>query len=140
MGYHQQPAHTVADLSTPTPHRQETHVTVPMQTTDPTTLRGGLTASTAHLPRARVFETALKAHLCPADAEITTALGMPTQGYTSMGPLHLPANAEQAHHHNRNGQGNTAYRPPPLPQSEIDLQMRHLQEDHDTDDAVAARP
>jgi hypothetical protein len=32
-----------------------------------------------------------------------------------MAPLHLPTNTDQAHPHNRNAQGNTTSRPPPLP-------------------------
>jgi hypothetical protein len=56
-----------------------------------------------------------------AITEITTASRAPTQGYTPMGPLHLPANTDQAHHHSRNTQGNSTNQPPPLPQIKTGL-------------------
>ena len=57
-----------------------------------------------------------------------------------MGPLHLLGNTDRAYHHSRNAQGNTTSRPPPLQQTETDLQMRRLQKGHDTNGAIVARP
>ena len=57
-----------------------------------------------------------------------------------MGPLHLPGNMGRAYHYSRNAQGNTTSRQPPLPQTETGHQMRRLQEGHDANGAIIARP
>jgi hypothetical protein len=57
-----------------------------------------------------------------------------------MGPPQLPANTDQAHHHSRNAKGNTTMRPTPLPQVEMGLHMRRLQEVYDANGIIVARP